>query len=280
MIRKLLRKRLAIIKNGVLFLCTLIGYFAKKQESVTILFYHSIDNSGSTLSLSIDEFKQQINHLIQNNHHCLRLSDVISYINGKREVPRNSFCITFDDGYSNSYASYLYLVERGLPFTIFIATDTVEKDSQIITTTVPEGLDSILTWEKLLALAKTGLVDIEAHGHTHQNFTDLDVADLERELNLPRCIILERLGKKSRYLAYPRGAYDKAIKDMVKEAGYEAALGIEPGVVKRNDDLWSIKRIGINDRVTWLQFRLSLSPAYEFYLWFQRILYKGKQCEY
>jgi len=260
-----------LLKDTLLRLCVLAGPFMSQREGAIILFYHSIDDSGSPLSLSPGMFKRQMDYLRENKCHCCSLVDIVAYIRGEKKLPAKSFCVSFDDGYLNNHKSLLYLVEQGFPFTIFISTGTVGTDSQEIITKVPGGLGAILSWEQLTDLCATGLVNIESHGHTHRNLDGLPRVEMEEELNLARDKISKHLGQESKYLAYPRGAYSQSVIEASRKIGYEAAFGIEPGWVRPGDDLWSVKRIGINDRVTWLQFRSLFTQGYELYLLFRKL---------
>jgi len=67
-----------------------------------------------------------------------------------------------------------------------------------------------------------------------------------KELADSKRMLESRLGKSVDYLCYPLGAHDDRIKELVKEAGYKAAVATNPGRFKPADDIFAIKRVRIS----------------------------------
>ena len=103
--------------------------------SVRILMYHGfteerecrgIRNYGGK-HLQIEKFEEQMRYL---DRHCrvIPLEDGIEAFRGRQKNVPQSVILTMDDGYGSNYAlAYPVLKRYGMPATIFVSTDFVEK---------------------------------------------------------------------------------------------------------------------------------------------------------
>lgn len=93
--------------------------------------YHSIDESGSCVSVSPSDFRLQMAYLKRKGYQTLSLSDFCNFFDSGLSVGRNSVVITFDDGYRNNYEeAFPILREYGFRATIFLITDYIGKTAQ------------------------------------------------------------------------------------------------------------------------------------------------------
>lgn len=89
-----------------------------------ILMYHRITNCIEDEGLLVEQFKKQIN-IIRENFVPLALSEMLEQFK-LGTLPKNSVCITFDDGYWDfSDIAFPILKEAGLPVTLFLTTGFV-----------------------------------------------------------------------------------------------------------------------------------------------------------
>jgi peptidoglycan/xylan/chitin deacetylase (PgdA/CDA1 family) len=91
----------------------------------------------------------------------------------------NSILLTFDDGWSSVWSAAAPIARRyGVRFTLFLAPQCVEESLEIRTTLdtgasadeiAPRDLGqrARLTWGEVIALQKTGVVDIQSHSSHH-----------------------------------------------------------------------------------------------------------------
>lgn len=105
-------------------------------------------------------------------------------------------------------------------------------------------LDIFLNWQEVLQLKKD-VFEIGSHGIQHEKFSELDPADLHKEINDSKSIIEGKIGKIVA-ISYPYGRTNEKIKNMSKQAGYSYGLGTGHGYNKLHDILtgpFDLKRI-------------------------------------
>src|SRR3954470_8233749 len=85
------------------------------QPSCAVLTYHSLDESGSVISIRPDVFRRQMQTLAANGVKVVPLEDLFAH--------PGAVAITFDDGFANLADHALPVLEHlGLPATIFVVS--------------------------------------------------------------------------------------------------------------------------------------------------------------
>ncbi|MEO8075570.1 MAG: polysaccharide deacetylase family protein [Acidobacteriota bacterium] len=173
-----------------------------------ILTYHSIDLSGSPISLSPAAFHRQIRHAVSAGIRIVSMGDLLS----GDETDADTVALTFDDGYVNvAQEAMPLLVELGLPATIFVPTAFVGKSSEWArqdrhrTPELP-----LLDWDSLGAMSAQGMT-IASHTRTHRRLTQLSRDQLVDEIAGAARDIAQRLGLTADGLAYPYGAVSEPV---------------------------------------------------------------------
>ena len=83
-----------------------------------------------------------------------------------------------------------------------------------------------LTINELKEISALDNVDIGSHTVSHPYLTRLNDNQVMHELLDSKHFLEDVLGKPVRLFAYPHGDYDKRIRDLVEEAGYEIARNL------------------------------------------------------
>jgi peptidoglycan/xylan/chitin deacetylase (PgdA/CDA1 family) len=136
--------------------------------------------------------------------------------------------LSFDDGYRDTYTTAFPLLnELGLPFTLYLATESIE-------TGVPLGPAENaepLSWDQIGTMLASGLVTIGAHTHRHRDLRQLSVGEVEDELGIGDDLIERRLGLRPEHFAYPWGYWSPSADRSVTDRYSSAALGasLRPG---------------------------------------------------
>lgn len=107
----------------------------------------------------------------------------------------------------------------------------------------------LLTWEMINEMSRAG-VTFGAHTERHPVLTLEDAATASREIVASKEALAERLGQPINHFAYPNGAYDGKVKEMVARAGFKTSLTCDRRVNKRGDDLLALGRIGLSEEST------------------------------
>ncbi|MEX2048843.1 MAG: polysaccharide deacetylase family protein [Gemmatimonadota bacterium] len=186
-----------------------------------ILTYHSIDSSGSVVSVAPGRFREHMDLLVERRVPVLPLAELLS------PSCVSGIALTFDDGFANfEAAAWPILRERGFPASVFVATDWVGRDNAWDPSDDRVPKLPLMGWPELVALAGEGL-EIGSHTRSHPRLPALSDAELARELSESRAIVAERIGREPAALAYPYGEYDARVAMAAEVAGYTCALTTE-----------------------------------------------------
>ena len=123
------------------------------------------------------------------------------------------------------------------------------------------SLHRVLGWDALRRLAGEGL-SVCSHGSIHALFTRLSPEDLSRDLVESRLRIDSELGENAppAVIAYPASASNSAVREAVRDAGYELAFGGRRGIDHMPlRDPFEIMRLPVHRYGTAL-FRAQLRP--------------------
>src|SRR5579864_948607 len=171
-----------------------------------ILTYHSLDDSGSVISISPSSFRGQMEFLARSGIPVVPLEKI--------QNARESIALTFDDGFQNFIQHALPVLEQhAFPATIFVVSGYCGRRNNWPGQTAGAAPDlPLLSWDELSALPPS--ISIGAHTATHQNLRHLPAQRRESELRECRAEIEQRLGRRVRSLAYPYGASSPNVREL------------------------------------------------------------------
>ena len=203
---------------------------------VPIAIYHNIDGNSKKdgLSVSPESFERQMKFLRDYKYNVISLESLMSLMNNKTRIPRNTICVTFDDGSLNNYdVAYPILKKYDIPADIFIVVDFV-------------GKDGYMTWLEIQEMCKNKM-SIGSHSMTHpflQFMKDKDA--VKKEIRDSKSIIESKLNEKIYVFAYPLGGFNEEVKKEVIDAGYIGAVGTNLPVGYSNNDRFVLPRLRIS----------------------------------
>ena len=153
--------------------------------------------------------------------------------------------VTFDDGFA-SFAEHAWpeLRRRSLPATLYVTTGTVGATADWLDD-VGGGAMPMAGWDDLRRLRDEGC-DIGAHSVTHPPLDCIDPAVAMAEIVDSGAVIADRLAIPVTTFAYPHGYHDRAVRQMVIDAGYEGACGVKDAWSHADDDLFGLARLTIH----------------------------------
>src|ERR1043166_7623094 len=184
-------------------------------------------------------FEAQMKELKDKGITVIPMQDFLAWKRGEKNIPPRSAIVTFDDGWKSQYeVAWPIMKKFGYPFTLFIYTEGVRGGAL--------GGGEAITWEQLAELRDSG-VDIQAHSATHQDLREghnvtviepggkrsrkkLTGADYEKwiqnEVVGSKELLEKRLGIKANCFAVPFGNYNEHVKELARNAGYEAMFTV------------------------------------------------------
>jgi peptidoglycan/xylan/chitin deacetylase (PgdA/CDA1 family) len=174
--------------------------------------------------------------------------------------------LTFDDGYENfQWAVLPVLDELGFSSTVFIPSDLLGQTNSW----VEEPRMGLLAADCIRELSRRG-IEIAPHGANHVELLGLDSEALKYEVEGSRRRLGDILDEDVVSFAYPYGAFDSAVVDAVRQAGYAYACTALEGVWWQS--AYAVPRIFVGQHDTPLKLRLKLR-AYPRYASLARMRY-------
>ena len=91
------------------------------SAKISILTYHSLDDTGSVVSVAPSMFRDQVAQLSEHGYQTMTLSDGSRLLKSGQPIPDKRVVITFDDGYRNVYTEALPVLQQyGYTATVFL----------------------------------------------------------------------------------------------------------------------------------------------------------------
>lgn len=203
-----------------------------------VLTYHSIDRSGSPISMDPETFARHLDWLTSG---AVRVVGLDALVDG--EDGSNAVALTFDDCFANlATEAAPRLVERGLPATVFMVTDHAGRDNAWGGRSAP-GIPTLplLGWDEMGRLRDQGF-EVGSHTRTHPHLPRLTAAELDDELVGSATLIERELGVRPRWFAFPYGAVSDAVVERTRRH-YQGAVTTEYRPVEPGEDRARVPRL-------------------------------------
>jgi peptidoglycan/xylan/chitin deacetylase (PgdA/CDA1 family) len=164
-----------------------------------ILTYHSLDDTGSVISLPPAVFRDQMQALAGSGIPVVPLSEI-------RQRP-GAVSITFDDGFANIADQALPVLERfSFPATVFVVSGYCGRYNDWPSQPPDIPRLPLLSWGSLRDFPPK--ISLGAHTMTHPDLRTLEDGELAREVCQSRGRIEQETGRAVDAFAYPYGAVD------------------------------------------------------------------------
>jgi len=214
---------------------------AEREARVPILMYHYIsvpspdaDDVRRDLSVTPQDFEEQLRYLVEAGYHSITLRDLIYYLAIGKRLPRKPIILTFDDGYRDNYTrAYPLLKKHGFVGTFFLITAPIDEEHE-----------EYLSWDQIKEMSAGGM-EFEPHTYTHPDLRDQPVDYVVWQIMASKEAVEERTGKTSRFFSYPSGMYDQQVVDVLRSAHFWGAVTINQGDWQPSRQPFELKRIRV-----------------------------------
>lgn len=230
---------------------------SRASGTAVVLMYHRFgEDRYPETSIQISQFEAQL-ELLKNEGFCLvPLSSLVSALTEEEPLPPKAVVITIDDAYRSIYeVAYPRLRAYGFPFTVFVATEPVDK-----------GFSAYMTWEQMREMEGGGAT-FANHGTGHLSMIDRLKGESEED-RITRVVedvtngqkrLSEELRPIAGVFAYPYGEFDGRIAERLRKMGY-ICFGQHSGALNSGSDRRALPRFPISEAYSDIdEFRIKIS---------------------
>ncbi|HLX69107.1 MAG TPA: polysaccharide deacetylase family protein [Verrucomicrobiae bacterium] len=255
------------------------------RRALPVLMYHSISNDADPNNSPYYQttthpalFAQHLGWLNDAGFRSVGLEDGIRMAQQRDGRQEKLVVITFDDGFRDFYDSaFPALKACGHVATVFLPTAFIGEKRQSF-----KGKEC-LTWEEVRELRAHG-IQFGSHSVNHPVLYEASWEEIEKELTFSRQILEQELGGKITSFAYPYAfpqpdqRFTDTFKQLLRQQGYQYCVTTIIGRVQSGDDLFSLKRLPVNDCDDRPLLLAKLSGAYDWLAypqsWFKSARYR------
>ncbi|HEX9106664.1 MAG TPA: polysaccharide deacetylase family protein, partial [Longimicrobiales bacterium] len=177
----------------------------------SILMYHSIDPSGSPISVSAEQFRRHVRWLASGR---VRVLDVAGLLADRDEG--DAVALTFDDALASfGDIAWPLLRDAGLPVSLFVPTAHVGGSNAWNPAALGIPSLPLMGWEALARAAEEG-VELAAHTRSHPSLPRLSRGALEDEILGGTEQLQRETGRRAAGFAYPFGEWSPAVLEVVR----------------------------------------------------------------
>jgi peptidoglycan/xylan/chitin deacetylase (PgdA/CDA1 family)/glycosyltransferase involved in cell wall biosynthesis len=178
--------------------------------NVPILLYHRVDIPGTKWSVTEEQLRWQLAWLRSRDYESVTVSQILDSLRGLGSLALRSVAITIDDGARDAPRFAEILAEYGYAGTYFVPTEMGLSPTQVRELAVMGG-------------------EIGGHTTSHPDLSKLDRRAQLAEVADNKAFLEDLTGKAVRSFSYPYGMYDGHTVEVLKEAGYGAAVDGDNG---------------------------------------------------
>lgn len=228
---------------AIWFFCGAATMAAAEDHGVILIYHRIADEGPASTRVEPGQFERHLDWLDSNGFTVVPISRLLEDLYERGETEANAVAITFDDAYASVYqTAFPLLRERDMPFSVFVATDALDK-----------GYGRFMTWKQLAQMQASGLVEVGPHSLSHAHLEERGGEESRSEWR--QRVAAEITGSVERLkarlpqppvnvFAYPFGEYSEATLDLVAQAGLRG-LAQQSGAVGADTSALRIPRFAM-----------------------------------
>lgn len=207
--------------------------------------YHAIGKPNCTLeatyTVTPDLFRRHLAVLRDEGWVTLGIDTLTARIRQGVLLPERTVGITVDDGFACLHEHLGPELGNGLSATAYVVTGSLDAMARF-DRDLGIRARPMLSRMQLRELSDAGL-EIGSHTVNHPDLRTLSDAALANELARSRQDLEQLLGRAITSFAYPRGRFDRRVRQAVVDAGYQTACCTLGGLNDARTDAFLIRRI-------------------------------------
>ena len=207
-----------------------------RQSAVIVNYQRFGEDRYPDTSIRAQQFKAHIEELASGRYTVRPVHEIVETLFSGGTLANRTVGITVDDAYRSFYqVAWPLLKSSGLPLTLFVATDPVDRN-----------LPGFMSWDQIRELRDAG-VTIGAHTASHPHLVELPEAEIRREIEKSLARFEAELGERPTLFTYPHGETSNAVRAVVAAFRISAAFGQHSGTVNPSLDKLFLPRFSFNE---------------------------------
>jgi peptidoglycan/xylan/chitin deacetylase (PgdA/CDA1 family) len=195
------------------------------------------DTAGYNLSVTPDNFRAQVDWLTKTGYQTITFEQFVAYFKEKKPLPPKPIILTFDDAYRDFYTdAFPILKAYGQTGTVFVITGFTDRPQYLVS-------------EHIVEMALEG-IEFGGHSARHPDLRGISASTAAIEINASKLALDMLVGKSTMAFAYPAGGFNDWAINLVKAAGYQAAVTTQEGMWHTERDLLALSRVRISGSTT------------------------------
>lgn len=217
-------------------------------EAVPILLYHSVASDPPPqirdFALTPTVFGRHLDVLVDEGCTALTVAEYLRALDAPAPaLPERPVVVTFDDGWADFPAAAAALAERGLPASLYVTTGLLTGRPGGGTALKGDGRHG-MAWTDLVHCASAG-IEIGGHTHSHPHLDTIAIWRAQDEILRSKRLLEDELQVPIETFAYPHGYSNRAVRHVVRQAGFLGACGVKNALSSATDDRWSLARLTV-----------------------------------
>lgn len=223
---------------------------AVDNGAVVIMYHRFGDDRFPSTNTTLEQFEAHLAELKKAKYTVMPLPEIVAALRNNTPLPDRAVAITVDDAYASFWKEAVpRLREAGFPFTLFVATQPVDR-----------GLNDYMSWDQLRQLDAMELATIGSQTHSHPHMPTLSLEENKEELRVSQARFKEELGDAPDLIAYPYGEYSTEVRKAARDAGFIAGFGQHSGAIGRTSPMFGLPRYAFNESFGDMErFRLAVN---------------------
>jgi peptidoglycan/xylan/chitin deacetylase (PgdA/CDA1 family) len=253
--------------------------FGRVSKGIPVLMYHSISEEPETgvrpyyrTATHPKIFNSHMQYLHTHGYAVINLHEAVTALQSDTNIHGKCVVITFDDGLRDFYTNAFPILKNyGFTAAMFVPTGLIDAGQ-------PLKGRPVMTWNEIRELKSYG-VQFGSHTVSHLQLKDLPLEKQKYELESSKARLEEQLGELISSFSYPYAFPEddtnhvSNLKDILFKSGYNYAICTSIGTLKKDDDLYCIKRIPINSCDDIILLEAKLSGSYN-WIHFPQLIFK------
>lgn len=216
---------------------------AAKPSGASVIMYHRFgENDVPSTNVRLEQLEAHIAELENGGYTVMAVAEIARRLKAGETFPEKAVGVSVDDAYESVYTeAWPRFKKAGIPFTLFIATDAVDR-----------GFTRYMNWAQIREMAKDPLVTIGSQTGAHLHMIDATAEENAADIARSQRRFKEELGLTPDLIAYPYGEFDDHVIEAAKQAGFVAGFGQHSGAFGHwgegeGDDIFRLPRFAMNE---------------------------------